>query len=107
MINTPERARVFYWLDRMYEPKRTSTKEACVTELQHRFPGIMRFKLELYLTEYMTGVSMDVEQRVHDKVMEFGAKALSHFTEDEKEYYKKYVEPLLGPTIAKFTEDHQ
>jgi len=48
-----QKARVSYWLDRQYEVNKNSSVQTCVAVLQKQFPWIMRFRLELYIEEYM------------------------------------------------------
>jgi hypothetical protein len=40
--------------------------------------------------------NMNVEDRVHAKVMEYGEDAILHFTEDEVIYYQNHILPLCG-----------
>jgi hypothetical protein len=37
----------------------------------------------------------DVEQRVHQKIVKYGAEAITYFAPDEFQYYTLYVEPVL------------
>jgi hypothetical protein len=52
-MNSSEKARVDYWLDREYIATSNSTPESCIAMMQRKFPGIPGHRLAAYLDAYL------------------------------------------------------